>query len=195
MTMTYLEFLELLGVITALLYLVLVTHEKLICWAFYILSSLLFIPIFWSAQLYADAALQLYFIGMGVYAFRTWHAKTEIFPIRSASHSFSMAILLSILLSGLAIGYSLSKTDAGNFAYFDGVITSGSIITTVLTAKKILQGWHFWIALNLLATAVFAQKGLSYTVWLYGLYVVLSYRALRQWQKHLKQQPDRKEPF
>ena len=143
-------------------------------------------PVFWNASLYADAALQIFFIGMGVFALLSWRntedSTVEIvrWSLRNVGYAAG-----GILLAGLTIGWFLSKTDAGGYAYFDSLIMVGSVVTTILTARKIYEGWWFWIVINCLATAIFALKGLEVTAWLYGLFFVLSIRAMIHWKKVL----------
>lgn len=188
--MTGLEYIELAGTITALLYLLLVTHRYWISWVFYILSSILYVPVFWDANLYADAVLQLFFLGMGLYALLSWR-KSDESSVSVIRWPFKNVVIAGtvILLGGAAIGFFLSKTDAGGYAYFDATILVGSIITTILTAKKVYEGWWFWIAINCLATVIFGLKGLGFTTWLYGLYVILSVRAMFHWRKALENPP------
>ncbi len=181
--MNLLSLLELAGLITALLYLLLVTEQRRSCWIYYITSSILYIPVFWQAHLYADATLQLYFVFMGFYAAITWNPlAAETIQISKIGSKASSKIALFIILAGLSLGFVLSSTPAGKFAYADSLICIGSIVTTLLTARKVLECWYFWIVINLLATLTFAMKELNFTVVLYGIFFLLSIRALGKWR-------------
>ena len=182
--MTVLQCIEYLGVITALLYLLLATKRLWIAWPFYIASSVFYLPVFWIATLYADAALQLYFIAVGIYGWKNWRAEA-VDAVTTVSLPARQHVV--ILTGGAAtiwiLGSFLSRSAAGVYGYPDAFITVGSIVTSVLTARRVVEGWIYWIVINLVAVVVFSLKGLDpMTIALYGLYVVLSIRALLLWK-------------
>ncbi len=181
-----LKLIELLGVATALAYLVLVTQRRWIAWPFYIASSCFYTPVFWKAHLYADAILQLYFVGMGVYGWRTWRSETEEVRVVSIPIRRNAFVAAAVLVAALVVGYALSLTRAGLFGYSDAFISIGSVVATYLTARKVLEGWYYWIVIDLIATLVFGMRDLDITVWLYLIYTVLSVRALLIWRKTIR---------
>jgi nicotinamide mononucleotide transporter len=183
-----LSILEVLGVVTALVYLVLVTKRRWHAWPFYIASSCLYVPVFWYADLYADAALQIYFVAMGVYAWVAWKGEAAQVAVASWPRRYHVAMCLGILVVAAGLGSLLSLTSAGWFGYADALITVASVAATYITARKVLQGWLYWIAIDIAAVLVFGLRGLEATAWLYGVYAVLAWRALLAWRGALGEQ-------
>lgn len=181
-----LKLIELLGVTTAIAYLVLVTKRRWIAWPFYIASSCFYTPVFWAANLYADAALQLYFVAMGVYGWLAWKAEASEVAVVSMPIVRNLCIAASIVGASVCVGYALSFTRAGWYGYSDALISIGSVVATYLTARKVLQSWYYWIVIDVLATVVFGMRELDITVWLYGIYTLLAIRALIVWRAVLR---------
>ncbi len=184
--MELIKILELLGVATALAYLVLVTKRRWLAWPFYIASSCLYAPVFWSANLYADAALQVYFVVMGVYGWMSWKAEAEEVSVVSSPIRRNLAVGAGILGVSALLGCVLSFTRAGAFGYSDAFISVGSIVATYLTARKVLESWFFWIVIDVVATIVFVMRELDSTVWLYLLYSLLAVRAYFIWLRAMR---------
>lgn len=186
--MELLKLIELLGVATALTYLVLVTKRRWIAWPFYIASSCLYTPVFWAADLYADAALQLYFVVMGLYGWQVWKAEASEVAVVSMPLSSALRIAAAIVGVSVCAGYALSFTRAGWFGYSDAFISIGSVVATYLTARKVLESWYYWIVIDLFATGVFGMRELDITVWLYLIYSLLAVRALLDWRAVFRSQ-------
>jgi len=52
-----------------------------------------------------------------------------------------------------------------------------------LLARKRIENWPCWLAVNLISMALFAHKALWLTVLLYGLFALMSVWGWRQWHK------------
>jgi len=178
--------LEIIAAATAVLYLLLITRRSWVAWPVYIISSLLYLPVFWAAKLYGDAALQIYFVSAGFYAWWRWGrtegpTRVERWSLRAHYWIVACWVFASILL-----GYLLSSTPVGTLGYVDAFVTVGSVIATVLTARGVLENWIYWIVINGVATALFGGRGLLATMWLYGLYTILALRGLYVWKRALR---------
>ena len=77
--------LELTAVVFAILYLLLAVRENIFCWAAAIVSTLIFLFIFWDVQLYMESGLQIYYIGMAqlpfLDSFTTWASVVTTFMV------------------------------------------------------------------------------------------------------------------
>ena len=56
----------------ALIYVLLAVYQNRWCWVAAIVSALLYVFIFWQVQLYLEAVLQCFYIGMAIYGWRGW---------------------------------------------------------------------------------------------------------------------------
>ena len=65
--------LEIIAVITAMLYLVLAAKEDVKCWYAAIISSSLYFYIMLNAGLLMEAILQVFYVGMAIYGWKQWN--------------------------------------------------------------------------------------------------------------------------
>lgn len=176
--------LEIAGVTAAMLYLFLVSQRSWTAWPAYILSSCLYAPIFWRSQLYADAALQLFFIGMGVAGWRAWskfEGPVGVVSISRQKHALAIAIIACVTL---VLGTGLFMlTSAGYYAFPDAFLLIGSIVATLLTVRRVTENWYYWIVINGLSAILYASKGIWLTCLLGSMYLCLSVRGLMMWRE------------
>ncbi len=63
---------EIIGVVLAIGYLLLAVRQIIWCWLAWILSSLLYLYVMFNACLYMEAALQIFYVAMGLYGWMQW---------------------------------------------------------------------------------------------------------------------------
>ena len=124
---------------------------------------------------------------MAIYGWLQWaqgaadgQGKLPITRMSPSGHGLAMAAIIVLsLTSGLALA---TYTDAA-FPYVDSLTTWGAIVATFMVARKILENWLYWIAIDLLGMFLFFSRGLTGTALLFGLYTVLAIFGYRAWQK------------
>jgi nicotinamide mononucleotide transporter len=70
----------------------------------------------------------------------------------------------------------------------DGFVTAGSVIGTVLLGRKYIENWLVWVVVNTASVGLFAYKGLTLTVVLYGLFLVLAVWGWVGWKQRMQAQ-------
>ena len=175
-----------------LAYLVLAMREHIACWAMALISTCLFLWLFWQAKLMMESALQVYYIAMAVYGWWQWrggNSGTEQ-VIQTLNIRQHLLICSSVALLTLGSGFWLSAQTEAVQPFLDSFTTWGSIITTVLVANKVLENWLYWIVIDIASMILYANSGLWVTVILFALYVVLAVLGYAQWRKHLASNSD-----
>lgn len=178
------QFIEFVGLVFGLLFLIFLINEKIICWVFGILSSLIGIYLFIETKLYSEAILYSYYVLVGIYGWRKWlkgndGSSLEISKKSIVYHisSISIGFILSMLL-----GYGFSKTDANN-PYADAFTTIFSFIATYLEANKFLYGWIYWIIINGFSIWLYNIRGLNLYAILALIYFFMSIWGFLKWRK------------
>ena len=64
--------LEWLGVLTGVLYVILISYKKIAAWFFALSSSLIYVYICFSYQLYLESFLQVFYVIMALYGWKSW---------------------------------------------------------------------------------------------------------------------------
>ena len=169
---------EALAVVLAIAYLLLAIRQHIGCWAAGIASTLIYLVLFCGAALYTEAVLQLFYIGVSVYGWRHWRRPAAAplpvtrWPLRH--HAGALAVVLAL---GLANGALLAAYTPAALPYADALVAWASVLATWMVARKLLENWLWWFAIDSASIWIYAQRGLWLTVLLFALYLVLRLRS------------------
>jgi nicotinamide mononucleotide transporter len=181
-------FIEILGAVTGLIYLYFSIKQNIWLWPWGIITSILYIYVFFRAKFYADMSLQFYYLGISAYGWYFWQkgAKKVVdhkLPIiRANVKEWFLFILITILLT-LISGYGLDNYTDSPLPYWDAFTTAGSVVATWMLARKYLEQWLFWIVVDAVALGTFIYKELYPTVLLFSVYTGLAIYGYFQWRK------------
>ena len=104
MSLTALQWLEVLAVALAILYLVLAIRQNIWCWAAAAVSTTLYLYIMYRAGLYMESALNLFYFGMAIYGWWVWYSGRsgdEELPVSVWPRSVHAIAIASILAASL----------------------------------------------------------------------------------------------
>jgi len=177
------------AVALALAYLVLAIRQNIWCWAAAIASTSLYLFVMYSAGLYMESALQVFYIGIAVYGWREWSrrgADGQTLPIRRWSlqhHLFAMAgiVVLTVGSGGLLDSYT-----AAALPYVDSFTTWGAILSTWMVARKVLENWLYWFVVDSTSVWLYLQRELYVTACLFLVYLVLIVVGYRVWSRDMQ---------
>ena len=187
--------LELISFVLAVVTVLLNIRQNHWAWLFSIASSATYAVVFFDARLYGDSGLQLVFIATSVWGWWQW--------LRGAGEGEDEAGLVvtrlnrggwAWTLAGWAVGFvvlswflkAYTNTDV---PHMDGLLTAGSLAGTVLLARKKVENWHVWLAVDVLYVGLYVYKDLHVTAVLYAVFVVLAARGLVAWGNLAKARP------
>lgn len=176
---------EWLAVALALGYLLLAIRQNPWCWAFAVASSLLYLVLFARSGLVMQAALQVFFVAMAAYGWRQWRGGGAAAParVRRWSLRWHVASIVAVaLVAGINGALIAAPGSAAWVSYTDAAIAWGSVLTTWLVARKVLENWLYWIVIDLAAAVLYASQGLAATAGLYVLYAALAVRGYTAWR-------------
>ena len=182
---------EISAVILAVAYTLLAIRENRWCWPAGIGSALLFLGVFYRAGLYMEVGLQFFYIAMGVYGWWAWRPAASD-PTGSKAHPaltiqrwplrWHGAALLGIAVLSLASGWLLQHYTDAAAPYRDSVVTWGSVLTTWMVTRKVLENWLYWAVIDSVTLGLTVERGLEPTTALFALYLVLSIIGWRTWR-------------
>ncbi|WKZ66043.1 MAG: nicotinamide riboside transporter PnuC [Flavobacteriales bacterium] len=170
-----------------LTYTVLMLYERRVGWLFGIVASALGVALFLHQQVYAQVALNAFYVGMGVYGWRTWgRSSSDALPITRRKPRFHLGIVALGALLTLCLALALRLLPDARLTGLDGFATAFSLLATWMLARKILENWAYWIAADAVAIALYALLGMWWYAALYIIYVGLSISALVRWHRTWK---------
>jgi nicotinamide mononucleotide transporter len=170
------SYIELFGSFFGLWAVVLSTQEKVSSWYIGILNVLLSFFMFYQIQLYSDMLLQVYFLATNLMGWYLWtHPKKglenkdnqlKISNLRNKEKIiYSVTIFSATVICGFLIGhihelFPLFFQKPAAFPYWDTFVMVASIVAQYLLTKKKLDAWLLWIAVDVVATVIYFQKGI-----------------------------------
>lgn len=176
---------ETAAVLLAIAYLVLAIQQNILCWAAGMISALIFMVIFYSALLYMQSALQIFYVGMAIYGWYQWrYAGDEGTGVRI--HTLTIVrhiqVIAGISATALLLGWIMSRTDTP-FPYAEAFITVAAVATTFMVARKVLEHWLYWLVIDSIAVYLYVARELYLTALLFVFYLVMAVIGFRRWRR------------
>ena len=183
---------EALAVLLGVAYLLGAMRESLWCWHAAFLSTLIYLFLFWHAQLPMESGLQIYYLAMAVYGWWHWHggsgAGAEPLPVRTWPLRYHVAAIALVLAASLVSGAVLTHFGLGRLPYLDSFTTWGAIVTTWMVAQKLLENWLYWLVVDGVSLYLYIDRGLHLTALLFVVYLVIVVFGYFQWRRHYREQ-------
>ena len=186
---------EIFGAAAGIIYVFLEIRQSLWLWPVGIATAAAYIWIFFTARLYADMSLQVYYVLISILGWYWWvtgkrngktgNAEKKRMPVSRIN--LKLAILLFFILAGIytIIYFVLYRFTNSPVPGWDAFITSVSIIATWMLARKIYEHWWLWIAVNSVSVILCFMRGLYPTAVLYTIYGTMSVVGLVEWKKSI----------
>jgi nicotinamide mononucleotide transporter len=209
------NYIEIFGAVTGILYVIFEIRQNLLLWPVGIITSAVYIWIFFTGKLYADMSLQAYYLAISILGWYWWHKGTghraqgsgqsqEVSPLEGGPGGVSgsgeklyvsritlktgIMLTVAFVIIYISMWQVLDRLTDSPVPAWDSFITSLSVIATWMLARKIYEHWYLWIIVNIAASLLFFRRGLYPTVILYIVYCAMSFVGLIAWRKDLNKQ-------
>ncbi|HEU4531709.1 MAG TPA: nicotinamide riboside transporter PnuC [Steroidobacteraceae bacterium] len=176
---------EWLAVFLGLAYLILAARLSLWCWPAAFVSSAIYLALFFERQLYQQALLQVFYVVMAVYGFAQWRRglrepgePVHRWSLRQHALAIGAIALLTIVTGALEARY----TDAP-MPYLDAFTTWGSVLTTWMVTRRVLENWLYWIVVDGVLVHVALASGLIPTAGLFLVYIGIVIAGYFSWRR------------
>lgn len=176
--------LEILSVVFNLVFIVLLTKEKRLCWIFGVLGSISGALLFYLQNYYSETLLYLFYAVLGAYGWLLWNQKAKELAIKKLKRFWHWIIILGGLMATMLLGFIMSNLKADK-PYYDAFSTVFGVMATFLELHKYLSGWLYWIGLNLFSIWLYAVKDLWVYAALMIVYTALSVFGYWKWSQRL----------
>lgn len=177
--------LEIVAFVLALAMVVLNMRVNPVAWPFAIVSSLLYVALFWNSKLYGDASLQIFFALVAGWGWWQWLRGTaadgQALRVRALPARARWWLVAALLVAWPATGLFLKHYTDTDVPWWDAFPTAASVIGQWLLGRKYIENWPAWVVVNIVSVGLFAYKGLWLTVLLYSLFVAMSFIGWRAW--------------
>jgi nicotinamide mononucleotide transporter len=176
---------EALGAIFGLLSVWLTARANVWCWPTGLVNTVLFMILFADARLYGDVITNAMFFVVSVYGWRAWRRgrRDDGLRIHHASPRARLACGAIIVLGTPLAGWIFAGFTQAAYPYPDAAIMVLSFVAQALLTRKVVEAWPLWVAVDVLAIAVYLARGLYVTAALYAIFLGLALHGWRTWRR------------
>jgi nicotinamide mononucleotide transporter len=189
--LSFLQWLELAAVALAVLYLLLAIRQNIWCWAAAAVSTALYLFIMHAARLYAEAALQIFYLAMAAYGWYQWrrgganHQGVEVSTWPMRKHLIAALVVFTLVLIS---GGLLQRFSDAALPFADAFTTWGAVVATWMVARKILENWIYWFVIDAVSVYLYVSRELYFTSVLFVAYLVMIVFGYRSWKRSMLEQ-------
>jgi len=182
---------ELLGAILGILYIQFSIRQSILTWPTGLLTSLLYVVVFYKSALYAAMGLQVYYVAISVYGWYYWlkgknaNNKSLLPVLRTNKKLWLKLGIISILIYSVIL-FILIRFSNSEVPFMDSLTTSLSIVATWMLAKKYIENWIIWIFVDFVSIGLYFYMSLWPTVVLFIVYTIMAFFGYIEWKKDLK---------
>lgn len=196
-----LSLLELLGVLSGLLAVLLASKALSVNFLVGMFNSLCYFLLFFQYRLYSVMLLQVVYFTFSVYGYYHWrHPKQgEAGPdkeqrIRLLDNKQRLLYAGLIAVAGLSWAWLVIRFQARfpawveppAFPWLDAFLAMASVFGQWLLSKKFWENWVVWLFVDVTSTVLYASMGMVFTAIMYGVFSVIALRALIAWLRTVK---------
>jgi nicotinamide mononucleotide transporter len=153
-----------------------------------VVTSALYIYVFFVSKFYADMGLQVYYLLISFYGWYLWvrgagPREASALPVSRLTYP------LGVLLAGVSVvifvflAWLLKEFTDSPLPWWDAFTTALSVVATWMLARKILEQWLVWIVVNAVSLGLYIYKGLYPTSILFFFYTTMAVVGYLQWRK------------
>jgi nicotinamide mononucleotide transporter len=178
---------EFTAAVLAVAYLLLAIGQRLSCWLAAFLSSCLYVWVLFTARLYMESVLNVFYAVMAVYGFWQWRRGKGggALPVSRWPLRLHMMAVLGVFALSTLNWFFLSRYTPAAWPFVDSMTAWSSVFATFLVARKVYENWYWWLAIDSADLYLFFTRHLYVTMLLFALYLVLIVIGMREWRRNL----------
>lgn len=190
------NYLEILGTVVGVIYLILEYRASIYLWIAGIIMPAIYIFVYYQAGLYADFGINVYYLLAAVYGWVLWRWKkgdNDIvekadLPITKMSGRYYFPLIVVFVMAWLGVAYILANYTNSDVVWLDSFTTALSIVGMWMLAHKYIEQWLAWIAVDVISSGLYVYKELYFTAVLYAVYAIIAIFGYIKWKQLMEEQ-------
>lgn len=163
------------------------TRQNIWSWPTSLVNVSMYTVIFLQQKLYGLMAIQVFFAAVSIYGWYEWlHggvAKTELKVSRTSPRL--AAILVAVGGLGWVGLYLVLRATNDAAPLLDAFFFAVSLVAQWMMARKLLECWPIWVAINCISVPFFLVRQNYATAAQYAVFLVLAFMGWRHWRASL----------
>ena len=169
-----------------------VVNVALVAWRsvwnypFALAAVAIYAVVFGQARLYSDMLLQGFFVAVNIYGWANWarvRADAGEVVVETLAPRARLAWAAGCIAATLAWGTLMHRYTDAAYPWWDAAIAIVSIAAQTMQARRAIESWWLWIAVDLAAIPLYAVKHLWFTGAVYAVLLAISAAGLVDWQR------------
>lgn len=181
--------LQIVGTLLGLLYLWLEYKANIWVWIVGAVMPMVHGVLYLNSGIYADAAMQLYYVAAGIYGLCVWLRGTKReekrIDIQFTPKRWIFTLVLVYVLLHLMLYSFLSEFTDSRVPFFDSMSTALSIVAMWMLSRKLVEQWLVWLVVDMISVGLYLYKGIPITAMLYTLYCALAVAGYMRWRRQV----------
>lgn len=180
--------LEFIAVITGIASVIFSRKENILVYPVGMVSTGIFIWLYLTHGLYADASVNFYYTVMSILGWAMWARKSEgknCLAITSSSKKELLYSLLFFLLCWVILYFVLKRFTDSTVPLADSFTSASAFTGMWLMNKKKLENWIWWIITDLASVPLNFYKHLVFTSFQYLVFLILAVMGYITWRKKI----------
>ena len=181
--------LQIAGTTLGLLYLWLEYKANIWLWVVGAIMPMVHGVLYLEKGVYADAAMQLYYILAGIYGLVVWRRRARCVNSSKIGHTPKGWVLPLVAVYAtlhVAIYFVLVEFTDSQVPIFDSMSTALCIVAMWMLSRKLVEQWLVWLVVDMISVGLYIYKGIPITAGLYTLYCMLAIAGYVRWRKMAK---------
>ena len=144
--------------------------------------------VFWRAKLYSDMTLQGFFFVLNLYGWAMWsRARAAEGTVVVLAMSAAQRLAWAVAGAAATLGWAalMDRYTDASLPWWDAAVAVPSVFAQAMLARRWLENWWVWIAVDVLSIGLYAWKELWVTAVLYAFLLGLATWGLLQWRRAL----------
>ncbi|MEG1562575.1 MAG: nicotinamide riboside transporter PnuC [Bacteroides sp.] len=184
------NYLEILGTAVGLVYLWLEYRAHIYLWIAGVVMPAIYIFVYYDAGLYADFGINIYYLLAAIYGWTAWKHQRKSAdessperPITRMALQCYLPLAAVFLVTFVVIAWVLIRFTDSTVPWLDSFTTALSMVAMWMLARKYVEQWLAWIAVDGVCCGLYFYKELPFTATLYGLYAVIALLGYYKWKR------------
>jgi nicotinamide mononucleotide transporter len=184
---------EATGLFTGLLCVWLLIRQNIWTWPIGLAYALVSLVVFYRVRLYADLAMHVYYVMMNAYGWWYWtrggrhDAESMQLPVSRTPHRTLAGLGVLFVAASAVIGFLLARYTDAALPYWDTAANAASFIAMWMTARKYIESWYVWFAVDVVLTAIYVYRGIEFYAVLYGVYLGMAVAGWWSWRTSMRE--------
>lgn len=186
---TWLEFIAVIAGIASVWY---SKKENVLVYPIGLINTIIYVYLSFSAKLFGEAAVNLYYTIMSIYGWWIWIKKDNQAQVLQISYSDKKEWYIQIgffaicyILIYFSLDYLKKAFAPGAIPWADAFASAAAFTGMWLMTRKKIENWCWWIVTNIACIPLYFIKGYVFTSVFYFVLLILAIWGWIEWKQKL----------